>query len=45
MQLVDELEDLLELEPRTLHSVEKADRDALVQLLAAVKGQKFRLEA
>lgn len=44
-QLVDELEDLLELEPQTLHSVEKADRDALVQLLAAVKGQKFRLEA
>ena len=45
MQLVDELEDLLQLEPQTLHSVEKADRDALVQLLAAVKGQKFKLEA
>lgn len=45
MQLVDELEDLLQLEPQTLHSVEKADRDALVQLIAAVKGQKFKLEA
>ena len=44
MQLVDELEDLLQLEPQTLHSVEKADRDAILALLAAVKGQKFKLE-
>lgn len=41
MQLVDELESMLELEPQTLHSVEKADRDTIVQLIAAVKARKF----
>lgn len=40
MQLVDKLEDLTNLGCGTLHSLEKADRDALVALLATVEGQR-----